>query len=119
MNVTVGQVSIALVDDEAISRLKNEYFGRPEATDVISFDLRDSDNDALDCEIVINTQKALREAEARHSEPGGEINLYLVHGLLHQLGYDDRSELDAVRMHQKEDQLLVELGFGTIFGGTG
>ena len=43
--------------------------------------------------------------------------LYLVHGLLHLMGYDDRSPQDAKRMHGREDALLEELGFTSIYAG--
>ena len=115
-------VSLAIVDDGKISKLKEQYFGAAEVTDVISFDLRDNTKGGRefpDCEIVVNAQCAAREASRRNVDPQAELNLYVVHGLLHQLGYDDQTEQQAKIMHKKEDQLLEELGFGTVYGGTG
>ncbi len=116
-------ISIAVVDDETIKRLKKEYFDMDVATDVISFDLSEPDNESpdhmayeLECEIVVNSQKAQREALARKGDPHAELNLYIVHGLLHQLGYDDQDDTQFQRMHEKENQLLSELGFGSVFG---
>ena len=115
-------VSLAIVDDGKISKLKEQYFGAAEVTDVISFDLRDNikgEREFPDCEIVVNAQCAAREASRRSGDPQAELNLYVVHGLLHQLGYDDQTDRQAEIMHKKEDQLLEELGFGTVYGGTG
>jgi len=115
-------VSLAIVDDEAISKIKERYFGAAEVTDVISFDLRDNtkvEQELPDCEIVVNAQCATREAGRRGVDPQAELNLYVVHGLLHQLGYDDQTERQSKIMHKKEDQLLEELGFGTVYEGTG
>ena len=93
------------------------------ATDVLSFDLRDMQNPAcprtaLDCELVVNAERALEAASERSLEPLAELNLYVVHGLLHQLGYDDKNAQQERLMHQKEDQLLDELGWGQVFWGT-
>jgi len=115
-------VSLAIVDDEVISKIKEQYFGTAEITDVISFDLRDNtkgEREFPDCEIVVNAQCAVREAGLRSGDPQAELNLYVVHGLLHQLGYDDQTQRQAEIMHKKEDQLLEELGFGKVYGGTG
>ena len=134
LGVKTAALSIAVVDDEAIAELKGRYFGEPVVTDVISFDLGGSDGSdgacdqecatvdcidqervTIDCEVVVNAQRA---AEVGGSQPGGalaELNLYVVHGLLHQLGYDDQTPDEAEAMHKKEDELLVELGFGKVY----
>ena len=119
MNVTDALVSIAVVDDDAIKGLKEKYFVEPVVTDVISFDLSENDCDKLDCEVVVNAQLAQSVAGDRDNDPLAELNLYVVHGLLHQLGYDDQQEDQAKIMHEREDQLLEELGFGNVFGGNG
>ena len=117
--VNSATVSIAVVDGQAISQLKMKYFDVIAATDVLSFDLADQSPDpgctknALDCEIVINAQRALKIAGS--DEAAAELNLYLVHGLLHQLGYDDQTAHQAQAMHNKEDELLEELGFGCVY----
>ena len=118
MEVREGIISLAIVDDAAIRQLKEKYFGRSEVTDVISFDMRESDRETLDCEIVVNAECAVREAQQRRGDPQGELNLYVVHGLLHQLGYNDRTLREGQIMHAKEDEMLKELGFGIVFGGT-
>jgi len=120
LSCSLAAVSLAVVDNHAISQLQARYFGTPEATDVLSFDLRDRSGDveadsALDCEVVVNAEKALEVAQAHNADPLAELNLYVVHGLLHQLGFDDRSAEQARIMHQKEDQLLQELGFGNVY----
>ena len=113
--VTGGTVSVAIVGDEDICRLKEKYFGSAVVTDVISFDLRDDSDGQPDCEVVVNAQRAERLAEQNGTGRFGELSLYVVHGLLHQLGYDDKTQQDAQRMHLREDELLNELGFGNVF----
>lgn len=115
LGVSEGTISVAIVGREEMTALKERYFGAAQDTDVISFDLRDEPDDALDCEIVVNLQRAASEAQARNGNCEAELNLYLVHGLLHQLGYDDQDDAQAQAMHRKEDELLEELGFGKVY----
>jgi len=119
-NIKDGTISLAVVDDAAIRALKQQYYGKAEVTDVLSFDLREETanpplEQALDCEVVVNAQRAQQAAQERNQDAQAELNLYVVHGLLHQLGYDDQENRQAKIMHQKEDQLLKELGFGPAY----
>ena len=119
-----ASVSIAVIDDDAMQTLKGRYFDRAMTTDVLSFDLREPaetcDTTApLDCEVIVNAQRAQALAGESSAEPLAELNLYLVHGLLHQLGYDDRTPRQSAAMHEREDNLLEELGFATVFGRKG
>lgn len=118
--INKGTISIAVVDDNAMRALQQQYYGVKEVTDVLSFDLREKTSGpqsdrALDCEVVVNAQRARQAAQKRNQDPQAELNLYIVHGLLHQLGFDDQDNNSAEIMHQKEDQLLEELGFGPAY----
>ncbi len=113
-------VSVAVVGHERIAELKERYFGKDISTDVISFDLKEAgagteENFRMDCEIVVNGQRAAEWSEANSTDAQAELHLYIVHGLLHQLGYDDQTAEQAGKMHKKEDQLLDELGFGKVY----
>lgn len=115
-NATRAVLSIALVDDAHIARLHHEHLGTPEPTDVITFDLRDSGSTGtLEGEIVVSVETAEREAHRRSNSLEAETLLYIVHGCLHLLGYDDKNADDARRMHGVEDELLAQLGFGAVF----
>ena len=118
-------LSIVLTDNRHIRDLSNEYLGRDAPTDVISFPLEDldwpggyaSDNGGINGEIIASAERALEQAKAIHGNPEAELLLYLVHGLLHLIGYDDRTPQDAKRMHAREDALLTEFGFPCVYAG--
>jgi probable rRNA maturation factor len=118
-------LSIVLTDNRHIRDLSNEYLGRDAITDVISFPLQDldwpgghtSDNGGINGEIIASAERALDQAKAIHGNPEAELLLYLVHGLLHLIGYDDRTPQDAKRMHAREDVLLAEFGFPCVYAG--
>jgi len=112
-------VSVAIVDDAAMKSINKQYLKKTESTDVISFDLSsktdDQSNTQLDCEVVINAERAMIVAKANDRSAEGELHLYLIHGLLHHLDYNDKTQELADPMHRKEDELLSELGFGCVY----
>jgi len=97
-------VSLLLTDDAEIGALHDAHLGDPSATDVMSFEL---DGEA---EIVVSVETARRIARARGHAPRAEIALYIVHGLLHTLGYDDVRVRDRRRMRIAEQVVLQQLG---------
>jgi probable rRNA maturation factor len=105
-NVTSAAVQISLVDDAAIKVLHKRFFNTAKTTDVISFDLSDATTKQNLFDIIINTDQARRQAAKRGHSVAAETALYLVHGLLHQLGFDDTSDTKAKRMHREEDAIL-------------
>lgn len=115
-----GELSIVVVGRRAMATLHERYRAEPGPTDVLTFDLgSDRRRGVLDGEIVVCADVARQNARRR----GGntlvaarhELALYVVHGLLHLAGYDDRRQADYRRMHTREDELLMELGLGPVF----
>jgi probable rRNA maturation factor len=115
--VSSADIGIAVVGDRQMRRLNRRFTGRTSATDCLSFDL--SDGPGLSRKrvfaIVVNGEKAVREALRRGHRPQAELALYVVHGLLHNLGFDDATAGDAGRMHQVEDEILQRLGYGAVY----
>ena len=71
---------------------------------MISFDLDGA------AELVISTETAARVAREHGHECAAEVALYVVHGLLHLCGYDDRTEPERQAMRGAERQVLTALG---------
>jgi len=113
--VRKGQISLAVVDDPCMARLHEQYRQTAGTTDVLSFDLRARPDDPLAAEVVVCLDEARRQAGRRGHETRLEALLYAVHGLLHMIGYEDATADQADRMHEREDQLLNEAGFGPVF----
>lgn len=116
-------LSVALVDDAHMADLNDRHLGHSGPTDVLTFDLIDDDTNnevgesaGIEGEVVISVETAAREARARGHTLDAELALYAVHGTLHLLGYDDHNETDAARMHAMEDDILIEIGLGAIYG---
>ena len=107
-------LSLAVVGDEEMAQLHEQYTGIAGTTDVLTFDLSESD-EAIEGDIIVCIDEAARQAEQRNHTVNHELLLYAVHGLLHLLGEDDHNEDDYQRMHAREDALLEQLGIGRLF----
>jgi len=108
-------VHIAIVDDAGIIEVHRQFLQKDTTTDVISFDLSDEFEPGQTFQIVVNAEMADRQAEKRGHSPEAELALYITHGLLHNLGFDDLSPEDAKKIHETEDEILQQLGFGIIY----
>lgn len=103
-----ANLSVSLTDDEEIAVLHAEYLGVPGPTDVISFPLEDDfAPESVLGEVVVSVDTAAREATERGLPFEHELLLYVIHGTLHLLGYDDREEAERTRMHARQDELLA------------
>lgn len=115
LGVDRGVVNIVVVDDAQMALLHRQHLQEDQTTDVLTFDLRDNDQDDIQGDLVICMDEAVRQAALRGHKTRLEVLLYAVHGLLHLLGYDDDSPQDAQAMHDREDQLLVAIGYGPVY----
>ena len=112
-------LSVAVVNDSRMRKLNASFARTDAATDVLAFPLEEGrggqsgapwgEEDAVG-EIVVSGESARREAAAREVEPEAELALYVAHGVLHLLGYDDQTDADRKRMYRKESQLLRKVG---------
>lgn len=108
------EISIAFVDNVTIHRLNKRYLNHDEPTDVLSFPLSGPGAKKLTGEIVIGAEVAQAEAETRGHSVEAELALYVIHGLLHLCGEDDRDDEARSRMRAKERQYLAACGLPDI-----
>lgn len=114
-----AQVSVTLVDNEAIREINNEHRGIDKATDVLSFPLGDEESFDTDPDtgaillgdIVISLERAKEQAEEYGHSYRREVAFLITHSLFHLLGYDHvDSEEDEKLMFGKQDKVLEKLG---------
>jgi probable rRNA maturation factor len=89
-------VEVAVVSDEAIARVHVRFMGVPGATDVITFDHG---------EIVVSAATAQRAAREHGHCVEHELALYVIHGLLHLNGHDDRASTARRRMFRVQERI--------------
>lgn len=105
-----AEISVAVVDDPTIHQLNVEYLNHDYPTDVLSFPLTGGD-DFLAGEVIVSSDTATREAPRHQLTPEQELVLYVIHGTLHLVGYDDKQPASRVTMRQQEMRFMRQLGF--------
>ena len=119
--VSSGSVSVAIVDDDAIRRLHRKYLNIDEPTDVLSFVL-ERRPEYVEGEVVASAQTARSAAGEYDWSPQDELLLYVIHGVLHLVGYDDVADDDRQRMRSRERYYLDKAAEGVAVehrGGSG
>lgn len=114
-NVPCDEVAIHLVDTEEICALHAQFFNDPTSTDCISFPMDGEmdfdgkqDYTALG-DVFVCTPTAIEYAAKHNSDPYYEVTLYIVHGLLHLMGYDDIDDKDRKKMRAAEKRHITNL----------
>ena len=92
-------LSILLTDDRRITPLHERWMGEPGAADVLSFPMNEP---GILGDIVISVETAARR---RPKDPARETLRYLVHGLLHLVGYDHRTKRERLQMDRESLRL--------------
>src|SRR5207244_2167908 len=91
---TSAAISLAIVDDETIHELNRRHLDHDWPTDVLSFVL-DEHNGHLEGEVIISADTAAAAAEELGCTTDSEQLLYVIHGMLHLVGYGDKSESET------------------------
>jgi pyridoxine 5-phosphate synthase len=109
-----AELSILLVDDNQIGELNRSWRRKIGPTNVLAFSLTEGDNSHMAMnllgDIVISVETAAREAAKEGVSMHSRMQVLLVHGFLHLIGYDhEKSDSEAGRMHSKEKELFQEL----------
>lgn len=107
-----SELSVLLVDAEEMHGLNMKYRGVDAPTDVLSFGCDDpcpveGDEPITLGDIIIAPQVAERQAEELGTTIEQELNLLLVHGVLHLLGYDHEADDEAEAMQGREAAILT------------
>ncbi len=105
-NRRIDLLDILVVDAAEMADMNLAYLNHTGPTDVISFDLADERSDAILGQLILCGEVARAQAPRFGNRPQTELLLYLAHGLLHLMGYDDRTEPDRAIMHQRQQELL-------------
>ena len=102
----IHEVSIAIVDDNAMRNLNRQFRKKNKTTDVLTFPADDSDADPNAKgrplgDIVISIDQARRQATDQKHSLATEVRYLILHGVLHALGYDhetDDGEMNALEL---------------------
>ena len=111
-----AEVSVLLTDDETIKILNREYRDIDDSTDVLSFSQHEGadefcgvQDENLLGDIVISVETAKRQAKERGVDLCDELDMLLVHGLLHLLGYDHDEQKQEELMFARQTELIRQI----------
>jgi probable rRNA maturation factor len=96
----LAEINVILVSDKRIAEIHRQFMNEPGPTDVITFQHG---------EIVISVETAKRQARQFGATVEHELRLYLVHGLLHLQGFDDKKKAGAAEMKSVQERLIDSL----------
>jgi len=103
---TSASISVAIVDDPTIHDLNRRFLQHDWPTDVLSFVLEASQQH-LDGELVMSAETALRQATSYGWSGAEELLLYVIHGTLHLVGYQDKQTAEIQAMRAAEEKYLL------------
>jgi len=108
-----ADLTLVLTGDEQIRTLNRDFLGRDAPTDVLSFPADETDPQTgrrYLGDVVISLPRAVEQSTAWGSTREAEIQLLVVHGVLHLLGYDHAGAEEKARMWAAQAEVLERLG---------
>lgn len=115
-NLPAAAISVAVVDNAQIRKANKKFLNCNRSTDCLSFDLSDDGpNTTKSFELLVNAETAVKQAKLRKHSTEAELALYITHAMLHNLGFDDATPQQAKKMHNTEDEILRQQGFGLVY----
>jgi probable rRNA maturation factor len=112
-----GELSIVLTDNARLHELNLSYLGIDAPTDVLSFPASETDPETGASylgDILISIPRAQEQANAAGHPLESEVQLLVVHGVLHLLGHDHAQAQEKARMWKAQAEILERLGLGDI-----
>ncbi len=112
-----AELTIVLTDDAQLQGLNLQWMGVDAPTDVLSFPSEETDLESGNRylgDILISVQRAAEQAQAVGHPVEAEVQLLVVHGVLHLLGHDHAEADEKAQMWQAQGEILSALGLGQI-----
>lgn len=114
---SAGDVTIVLADDAQLRELNRQYLDVDAPTDVLSFPSGEVDPEsgaAYLGDVILSMPRAQAQATAGGHTLEAEVQLLVVHGVLHLLGYDHAEAADKTKMWTAQARALTTLGLSDI-----
>ncbi|MGC9335074.1 MAG: rRNA maturation RNase YbeY [Anaerolineae bacterium] len=116
-----GEVTVVVTDDEGIRELNRDFLGIDEPTDVLSFGIQKDSGPFVASpeagkylgDVIVSYPRAEEQAVEQGYPVQRELELLVVHGVLHLLGYDHAEEEEKAHMWTRQDDILTRLWIGS------
>jgi rRNA maturation RNase YbeY len=104
-----GDISVIFCSDEYLLKMNKEYLNHDYYTDIITFDY--VEEDVISGDLFISIERIIENAGIYDSEALKELFRVVFHGVLHLIGYNDKTKEEQKLMREKEDYYLSEVDF--------
>ncbi len=106
-----AELTVRFVTEKEGRTLNRSYRDKDYATNVLTFNYHEDEEQATHADIVLCSDVLMREAEEQKISLEQHAAHLIVHGVLHAQGYDHEEEAEAVEMEALETEILLGLGF--------
>ena len=103
----VGEINYIFCDDSYLNKINVEFLNHDTYTDIISFDY--SLGKALHGDVYISIERVIDNANLYQSTFDNELCRVMIHGILHYMGFKDKTRAQQKEMTEKENQCLIKL----------
>jgi rRNA maturation RNase YbeY len=100
----LGEITYIFCTDDYLLGLNKEFLNHDEYTDIITFDY--CEGKEINGDIFISVERVKENAEQYESGFPDEVKRVMAHGVLHLLGYGDKSDDDIILMRAKEVEMI-------------
>lgn len=112
-----AELTLVITDDDGIQGLNRDFLGIDAPTDVLAFSAREDDGPFVAApeaggylgDVIVSYPRAVAQAQEHGHSPQRELNLLIVHGILHLLGYNHADEEEKSAMWARQDAILSSL----------
>ena len=105
-NKIKGNISFIFCNDEYLSKINIQYLKHDTLTDIITFDYTDDNHGKISGDIFISIDRVKENSEKLNILFLNELHRVMIHGVLHLMGYKDKTKDSKILMRQKEDKCL-------------
>ncbi|MDX1650884.1 MAG: rRNA maturation RNase YbeY [Brumimicrobium sp.] len=106
-NRKLGEITIVFGSDEWLLEKNREFLNHDYYTDIITFDY--CEDSIISGDLLISVERVFENADDLNVSRETELNRVIVHGVLHLMGYSDKSDPEKELMRKKEDSYLALL----------
>jgi probable rRNA maturation factor len=105
----LSTINFIFCSDEYLLQMNLEYLQHDTYTDVITFPYAEKEDDFIEGDIFISVERTAENAAKFGVTPEQELHRVMIHGVLHLIGYEDKTAAKKKRMTEKEDEYLSKL----------
>ena len=111
-----GDLLFIFGKDELLNDLKKEFFNQNYFTDVIAFRINDYAEENVEGEVYISLPRVEENAKKFNQPFHKELGRLIIHGGLHLLGYEDKTDEEKAEMTRQENQYLDQVNWDQLYG---